>query len=109
MKAILLALALALVLLAAQANAWAQAAADHGAHHANDLASGEVRRIDRAQNKVTLRHGELKSVEMPAMTMAFTVREPKQLDPLKVGDKVVFKVVKQPDGALVVTDIKAAP
>lgn len=90
------------------AQAWAQGApSDHGAH-ANDLASGEVRRIDKTQNKVTLRHGELKAVEMPAMTMAFPVKEPKQLDGLKVGDKVLFKVIKQADGTLVVADIKPA-
>ena len=89
---------------------WAQATpSDHASHHANDLASGEVRRIDKAQNKVTLRHGELKSVEMPAMTMAFAVREPAQLEALKVGDKVQFKVIKQADGALVVTEIRRAP
>lgn len=106
MKKILLAIALA----ASQSGAWAQATpSDHAAHHTNDLASGEVRRIDKAQNRVTLRHGELKSVEMPAMTMAFAVREPDQLAPLKVGDKVLFKVIKQADGALVVTDIKRAP
>lgn len=100
---------LAVALVVTQPVAWAQAApADHGAHQANDLASGEVRRIDKAQNKVTLRHGELKAVEMPPMTMVFGVREPKQLDSLKVGDKVLFKVMKQPDGTVVVTDIKAA-
>jgi Cu/Ag efflux protein CusF len=106
MKEILLAVFLAV----SQAGAWAQSTpSDHSAHHANDVASGEVRRIDKAQNKVTLRHGELKAVDMPAMTMVFAVREPAQLAPLKVGDKVVFKVAKEADGAIVVTDIKRAP
>ena len=64
------------VFLALSHTAWAQATPpDHASHHANDLASGEVRRIDKAQNKVTLRHGELKSVEMPAMTMLVRTRD----------------------------------
>jgi len=78
-----------------------------GAEH--DLAQGEVRRVNREQNKVTIRHGELKAVEMPPMTMVFQVRDPKVLDTVKPGDKVLFRVVKEPDGALVVTQIKAAP
>lgn len=105
MKHILFALALGLP----QASAWAQtSAADHAAHHASGSESGEVRRIDKAQGKVTLRHGELKSVEMPPMTMVFAVSQPQQLDALKVGDRVAFTVVKKPDGAFVVTDIKPA-
>jgi Cu/Ag efflux protein CusF len=106
MKEVLLAVAL----VVGQVSAWAQTSpSDHAAHHANDLENGELRRIDKEQNKVTLRHGELKSVEMPPMTMAFPVSNPQQLDALKVGDRVLFKVIKKPDGALVVTDIKPAP
>lgn len=106
MKQVLFALALA----TAQLSAWAQTpSTDHAAHHAAGVESGEVRRIDMAQGKVTLKHGELKSVEMPPMTMVFSVSDKAQLDALKVGDRVAFKVTKKPDGALLVTDIKPAP
>jgi Cu(I)/Ag(I) efflux system periplasmic protein CusF len=106
MKEVLFAVALGV----GQAGAWAQTTAvDPAAHHATDLESGEVRRIDKERGKVTLRHGELKSVEMPPMTMVFAVRDPQQLDALKVGDRVAFKVTKKSDGALLVTDIQPAP
>lgn len=105
MKKVLFVLALA----TSQVVAWAQTSTtDHAAHHAAGVESAEVRRIDKAQGKVTLRHGELKSVEMPPMTMAFPVSDKSQLDALKVGDRVSFTVTKKPDGALLVTDIKPA-
>jgi Cu/Ag efflux protein CusF len=97
-------------------NAPAQApAADHSAHHgaaadaAAELASGEVRRIDKTQGKITLRHGEIKSLDMPPMSMVFQVREAGLLDALKVGDKVLFSAIKDSDGSFVVTSIKPAP
>lgn len=70
-------------------------------------ADGEVRRIDRAQSRITLRHGEIKALDMPPMTMVFRVRDPKLLDGLAVGDKVRFEAV-QADGQIVVTAITRA-
>lgn len=69
---------------------------------------GEVTRIDKAQAKLTLRHGEIKSLDMPAMTMVFRVRDPKWLDEVAVGDKVRFAVEKR-DGAYTVTALQKAP
>ncbi len=74
-----------------------------------DLASGEVRRINKEQNKITLRHGEIRSLEMPPMTMVFTVRDPRLLDAVKVGDKVLFRAAKEDGGSYVVTAIEPAP
>jgi Cu(I)/Ag(I) efflux system periplasmic protein CusF len=72
-------------------------------------ADGEVRRIDRAQSRITLRHGEIRALDMPPMTMVFRVRDPKLLDGLAVGDRVRFEAVAA-DGSYVVTVIaKAAP
>jgi Cu/Ag efflux protein CusF len=65
---------------------------------------GEVRKIDKAQSKVTLKHGEIKNLDMPPMTMVFRVRDPKMLDALAVGDKVKFTVEKI-DGQYTVTVI----
>jgi Cu/Ag efflux protein CusF len=89
-------------------------ATDHSAHHgaaaeASELASGEVRRIDKAQGKITLRHGEIRSLDMPPMSMVFRVRDPVALDSVKVGDKVLFSAVKDSDGSYTVTAIRLAP
>ena len=69
---------------------------------------GEVRKIDKAQGKLTLRHGELKALDMPPMTMVFGVRNTQVLDTLAVGDKVKFDADKI-DGAYTVTAIRKTP
>ena len=71
------------------------------------MADGEVRKIDKEQGKVTLRHGPIASLDMPAMTMVFKVSNPKMLDSIKEGDKVKFAADKV-NGALTVTVIEAA-
>jgi Cu(I)/Ag(I) efflux system periplasmic protein CusF len=68
---------------------------------------GEVRKVDLAYGKVTLRHGPLANLDMPAMTMVFTATDPKLLAGLKVGDKVRFNADKK-DGAYIVTAIEVA-
>lgn len=62
----------------------------------------EVRKVDKAQGKLTLKHGEIKKLDMPAMTMVFKVRDPKMLDGLNVGDKVKIDADKL-DGQYTVT------
>nr|WP_235492155.1 copper-binding protein [Paracidovorax avenae] len=42
---------------------------------ATDLSEGEVVRWDAATRRITLRHGELRNLGMPPMTMVFRVRE----------------------------------
>jgi Cu(I)/Ag(I) efflux system protein CusF len=91
-------------------NAWQQgAAAPAPAVASVEMASGEVRRIYKAQKRITLRHGEIKNLEMPPMSMVFQVRDAALLDAVKVGDKVLFSVDKDTDGSLVVTAMKPAP
>ena len=63
------------------------------------------RRLDKAQGKVTLRHGPLPNLEMPAMTMVFKVADSKMLDGLKEGDKVRF-AADRVDGTITVTAIE---
>lgn len=70
-----------------------------------DMADGEIRRIDKDSKKITLKHGEIKNLEMPGMTMVFQVKDPAMLDKVKVGDKVKF-TAEQINGAIVVTDIQ---
>ncbi len=90
------------------------APADHAAHHpptasaaATPTSDAEVRKVDREQGKVTLKHGPIASLDMPAMTMVFKVTDPTMLVNLKPGDRVKFAASNQ-DGALTVTAIEMA-
>ena len=108
----ILAVAAAVVSALATAPALAQTASpDHAAHHASAPAppsiDGEVRKIDKGQAKLTLKHGPIAHLEMPAMTMVFRVTDPKMLDSLKEGDKVRFAADKV-NGLYTVTAIAAA-
>ncbi|MDZ7814075.1 MAG: copper-binding protein [Ideonella sp.] len=71
-------------------------------------AEGEIKKIDKTQAKVTLKHGEIKSLDMPPMTMAFRAKPPQLLDGLNEGDRVTFTADKV-DGQYVVTQIKKLP
>lgn len=78
-----------------------------GAAAQSDMTEAEVRRVDRSANKVTLRHGPIKSLDMPAMTMVFHAADPSLLDKVKAGDKVRFSA-RQDGGTYVVTDLQPA-
>ncbi len=54
------------------------------------LTDGEVRKIDKAAGKVTLKHGPMPKFDMPPMTMAYHVKDKSMLDHLKPGDKIKF-------------------
>ena len=79
--------------------AWGQAA--------TDMTDAEVRKIDKDNNKITLKHGEIKNLDMPGMTMVFQLKDAAMVDKLKTGDKVKFKAEKI-GGAYTVTVIEAA-
>ena len=70
-----------------------------------DMTDGEVRKIDKAQSKITLKHGEIKNLDMPGMTMVFQVKDKAMLDKLAPGDKVKFKAVNEA-GKFTVTDLQ---
>ena len=72
------------------------------------MTQGVVRKIDTENRKITIKHGEIKNLDMPGMTMVFRLKEDVSLDMLKPGDKVLFHVEKI-DGAYVITDVQAAP
>lgn len=74
---------------------------------AAEPADGEVRKIDKEAGKITLKHGPIKDLDMPGMTMVFQVRDKALLDVVKAGDKVKFQAVSE-NGKLVVTEIKSA-
>jgi Cu/Ag efflux protein CusF len=72
------------------------------------MSEGQIRNVDKARGMVTIKHGPLENVGMPAMTMPFKVRDPAWLDRLRVGDKVRFRVEESgPD--YVIVRIEAAP
>lgn len=74
---------------------------------ASTLSDGEIRKIDRDAGKLTLRHGELKNLNMPPMTMVFMVKDKTLLNELKVGDKIRFHVIMEA-GQMVITRIEPA-
>ena len=75
--------------------------------HHGGLADGEIRKVDKDAKKITIKHGPLPGLDMPAMTMVFQVKDPTVLERVKVGDKVKFEAEKL-GGAFTVTRIEQA-
>lgn len=76
------------------------------ADRAASLSDGEIRKVDKQAKKITIKHGPLANLDMPAMTMVFQVKDPALLDQVKAGDKVQFQAEKV-GGAFTVTKIQA--
>lgn len=89
---------LATLAVALSGAAWAQA---------TDLADGEVRRVDRDGAKITLKHGDIKALDMPPMTMVFNVKDRGLLDTVKPGDRIRFRAMQEA-GRYYVTEIQIA-
>ena len=118
-KSVFRATALALLMSAAAGSAaWAAShqggsgtAGDQGKPMAQaaagDMADGEVRKVDKDAGKLTLKHGDIKSLDMPPMTMVFVVKDKAMLDKLKAGDKIKFKAINDA-GKLTVTEMQMA-
>jgi Cu(I)/Ag(I) efflux system periplasmic protein CusF len=114
MKTALTTAALA-VALALAAGVPAVAQQDHGSHGmaaaakpgADVVNTGEVKRINKDTKKITIAHGPLKAFDMPAMTMAFPVKDPAMLARVKQGDKVNF-VLEKAGEDMVITRIEPA-
>ena len=71
------------------------------------MADGEIRRVNKAAATITLRHGPIPSLNMPAMTMDYKVANPRFLEAFKPGDKVRFTADKIGD-QYTVTRLEAA-
>lgn len=90
------------IALAATFSAPGIAAGDHDSHAAMQvqapaeaqMVDGVVKKVDKAAGKVTLSHGPLTNLGMPAMTMVFRVKDAAWLDQMKEGDKVRFMADK---------------
>lgn len=104
---------IAATLLFGAATAFAGDDHDHGEAHGSqaaattELSEGEVVRWDAASAKLTLRHGPIRNLDMPPMTMVFRVTDPAQAAQVKPGAKVRFRAEQQA-GAYVVTRIEPA-
>lgn len=83
------------------------AIARSGAADADELADGEVRKVDRDAGRLTLRHGPLRNLDMPGMTMVFDVADAAVLDRLRPGERVRFQAGKV-DGRFVVVRIESS-
>jgi uncharacterized cupredoxin-like copper-binding protein/Cu/Ag efflux protein CusF len=77
------------------------------ATNTGDLTEGIIRKVDVAQNKITIKHGDIKNLDMPGMTMIFRVSDPSMLSSLKSGDAIAFRAEKL-NGGLTVTRIELA-
>ena len=100
-----LALSVLTVGVALPGASFAQATMDHSKMAMPQTAAmtdGEVKKIDKDAGKITLKHGEIKQLDMPAMTMVFQVRDPALLAKVKAGDAVRFHA-ESPAGKLTVT------
>lgn len=69
------------------------------------MVSAEVRKVDLENKKISLKHGEIKNLDMPGMSMVFQVKNAAMLENVKAGDKVMFTADKV-DGAYMVMSIE---
>lgn len=85
----------------------AQQAAAPASQSAAVMADGEIRKVDKDAEKITIKHGEIRNLDMPPMTMVFRVKDRALLDQVKPGDKVRFSA-ENIQGAMTVTAIEPA-
>ena len=71
------------------------------------LTAGEVTRVDARSGKLTIRHEEIKNLDMPPMTMVFALAESAKPAAIKAGDKVLFHA-EEKEGTLIITRIQPA-
>ena len=72
---------------------------------AAEMTKGVVKKVDEQQMKVTIKHEELKNLDMSAMTMVFAIGDATILEKLKVGEEIEF-VADRVNGRLTVTEVK---
>lgn len=89
--------------------ALAQATGQDSPPAAGEWVAAELRRVDLAARKLTLKHAEIKHLDMPGMTMVFSIKDgaaaPELLASLKPGDKLQIQV-QMLDGKTVVSALK---
>ena len=97
--------------IALPVSSMAQTTMDHSkmdmSQPAASMTEGEVKKVDLEAGKVTIKHGPIKNMDMPGMTMVFTAKDKGLLANVKPGDKIRFMAVNE-GGKMVVTDIQPA-
>ena len=102
-----LGLALPLGAIAADDQATTQQGGAKSMDSTAPMSTGEVKKVDKASGKVTIKHGPLDNLGMPPMTMVFRVKDPAMLDQMKEGDRIDF-VAEKVNGAFTVIQAKPA-
>jgi Cu(I)/Ag(I) efflux system protein CusF len=103
MKHLISALAVATLVLSASPTVFSQESKPvNGA--ASAASKGQIQKIDLDAGKLTIKHGELRNINMPAMTMVFDVADKAALSKLKVGDKITF-VASNANGQLTASNV----
>lgn len=70
-----------------------------------DMTDAEVRKVNKEGGTLTLKHGDIKNLDMPGMTMVFAVKDKAMLDKVKAGDKIKFKAINDA-GKFTVTEMQ---
>jgi Cu(I)/Ag(I) efflux system periplasmic protein CusF len=71
----------------------------------SEMTMGEIQKVDKGANQLTIKHGGIKSLDLPGSTILFTVRDPSILDTVQAGDKVKFKAMSEA-GKVIVTEFE---
>lgn len=77
------------------------------AQNALPKVDGEIRKIDSANGKLTIRHGDIPNLDMPGMTMVFRAA-PEIMARVQPGEKIRF-TAERIDGTLTVTSLEEKP
>ena len=70
-----------------------------------DRTDGEVTKVDTRRDRVTIKHGPIENLDMPAMTMVFEVADPAMMQRLTVGNAIRFKA-ERIEGKLTITELE---
>lgn len=70
------------------------------------LTEGEIKRVDLDAGKLTIKHGPIRNLDMPGMTMVFVAKDSTHLVNLKPGDKIRF-VATNESGKFFASDIQS--
>ena len=90
----------------AQSPVTATKPAESRAATSDEMAVGEVQKVDKDGGRLTIKHGEIKSLDMPPMTMVFTAKDKAIVKNINAGQKIRFKAVNE-NGKYFVTEIHA--
>lgn len=101
---VLTAAALSPLAVPAQTSATPAKQGDARSDASGEMAQGEIQKVDKDTGRLTIKHGEIKNLEMPGMTMVFATKDKSMADKVKKGDKIRFKAVNE-NGKFIVTEI----